>query len=324
MDLKAASVRVSSREMDPSTRREALVELIGRGYMNVDIEFMSDSDDFSTFLWLLPGIVVSSGRAAPISVRSRDRSLEGDFISLSGGFDAPGVIRSAGKEVAGGDGQSVLVRGGDGVSADTQDGWRPRILRFDSPLLRDLIPDVDDKMMRAIPAATPALRLLDAYLPLVCTAEVLANARLAQAAARHLCDLVALAVGTDSDSTHLASRRGLASARTAVIKQWVRRHMTDPALTLSRVAKAHGLAPRTIQELFHRDGTSYSSFLLAERLDHVRRMLFTPSLNGHSISKLAFEAGFNDLSYFNRTFRERFGCTPSDFRAQCRAEQIAH
>jgi AraC-like DNA-binding protein len=33
-----------------------------------------------------------------------------------------------------------------------------------------------------------------------------------------------------------------------------------------------------------------------------------------SISAVAFEAGFGDLSYFNRTFRRRFGATPSDVR----------
>jgi AraC-like DNA-binding protein len=33
------------------------------------------------------------------------------------------------------------------------------------------------------------------------------------------------------------------------------------------------------------------------------------------VSSVAFEVGFGDLSYFNRTFRRRFGATPSDVRA---------
>ena len=31
--------------------------------------------------------------------------------------------------------------------------------------------------------------------------------------------------------------------------------------------------------------------------------------------QIAFEAGFGDLSYFNRAFRRRFGGSPSDIRA---------
>ena len=32
------------------------------------------------------------------------------------------------------------------------------------------------------------------------------------------------------------------------------------------------------------------------------------------ISDIAFDCGFNDLSYFNRAFRKRFGATPSELR----------
>jgi AraC-like DNA-binding protein len=35
---------------------------------------------------------------------------------------------------------------------------------------------------------------------------------------------------------------------------------------------------------------------------------------GRSISAIAFEVGFGNLSYFNRTFRRHFGMTPSDAR----------
>src|SRR5262249_44100849 len=34
-----------------------------------------------------------------------------------------------------------------------------------------------------------------------------------------------------------------------------------------------------------------------------------------SITSVAFDAGFGDLSYFNRTFRRRFGDTPSGVRS---------
>jgi AraC-like DNA-binding protein len=35
---------------------------------------------------------------------------------------------------------------------------------------------------------------------------------------------------------------------------------------------------------------------------------------------VALQAGFSDISQFNRLFRGRFGDTPSAVRAQCRAK----
>jgi AraC-like DNA-binding protein len=37
-----------------------------------------------------------------------------------------------------------------------------------------------------------------------------------------------------------------------------------------------------------------------------------------TLTAIAFAVGFGDLSYFNRTFRRRFGATPSDIRAAAR------
>jgi AraC-like DNA-binding protein len=54
--------------------------------------------------------------------------------------------------------------------------------------------------------------------------------------------------------------------------------------------------------------------VLEHRLLRAYRSLNDPNLTDRSISALAFEAGFGDLSYFNRTFRRRFGMTPSDVR----------
>ena len=53
----------------------------------------------------------------------------------------------------------------------------------------------------------------------------------------------------------------------------------------------------------------------AQGSTRAHRMLTDPRYVARSISAIAFEAGFGDLSYFNRTFRRRYGATPSDVRA---------
>jgi len=45
-------------------------------------------------------------------------------------------------------------------------------------------------------------------------------------------------------------------------------------------------------------------------------MLTDPRFASRSITSVAFDAGFGDVSYFNRSFRRRFGATPSETRAE--------
>jgi AraC-like DNA-binding protein len=43
-------------------------------------------------------------------------------------------------------------------------------------------------------------------------------------------------------------------------------------------------------------------------------MLLSPRFAGRRIAEVAYEVGFNDLSYFNRSFRRRFGLSPREVR----------
>ena len=45
------------------------------------------------------------------------------------------------------------------------------------------------------------------------------------------------------------------------------------------------------------------------------RMLSDPVCASMKISDIALAVGFNDLSYFDRTFRRQFHATPSEVRA---------
>jgi AraC-like DNA-binding protein len=43
-------------------------------------------------------------------------------------------------------------------------------------------------------------------------------------------------------------------------------------------------------------------------------LLSDPRLADRTIGSIAFDVGFGDLSYFNRTFRRRYGATPGEIR----------
>ena len=54
--------------------------------------------------------------------------------------------------------------------------------------------------------------------------------------------------------------------------------------------------------------------MLELRLQKARAMLADPRHDGLKVSDVAYACGFNDISYFNRSFRRRFGASPLHYR----------
>ena len=58
-------------------------------------------------------------------------------------------------------------------------------------------------------------------------------------------------------------------------------------------------------------GTSFVDYLREYRLDMAARLLL---VSDASIISIAEEVGFDNLSYFNRAFKKKYGITPSQYR----------
>lgn len=97
--------------------------------------------------------------------------------------------------------------------------------------------------------------------------------------------------------------------------QAIERRLDDPDLSPARVASAEGISERYLQKLFEGTGSSFSQYLRERRLQRASADLSNPAEAHHSISELAFRAGFNDSAHFSRAFRHRFGVSPREFRA---------
>lgn len=95
----------------------------------------------------------------------------------------------------------------------------------------------------------------------------------------------------------------------------ISRHAIDPDFNLAALAAACGLSRRTVQRLFERNGDTVSGRLLSIRLETAwTRLQSSPGGEDDTVSAIAFDCGFNDLSYFYRTFRARYGFPPGDVR----------
>jgi len=98
------------------------------------------------------------------------------------------------------------------------------------------------------------------------------------------------------------------------VKDYVRRNVRDPALSIERVAGAFGCTKRHLHKVFVGEDTTLSQFIWSERLERSREALSAQRLARHSITEIAFMWGFNNSAHFSKTFKEKFGLPPSLFR----------
>jgi AraC-like DNA-binding protein len=204
----------------------------------------------------------------------------------------------------------MSVEGGVGL-LDGNQFTSTRIPRRD---LLSVCPRAEGRLSEPLLESVHIRELIVRYFTLSAEAAASVDVVGQQVMARHMIDLIALLLHTGQDETQLAMQRGYSAARLQLIQAKVLESLGDNSLTIGSIAQRSALAPKQVQRLFERAGTTFTEFVLEHRLLLARRLLCRPCARQDKVSTIAYAAGFGDLSYFNRTFRRRFGISPSEWR----------
>jgi AraC-like DNA-binding protein len=287
----------------------------------LDMEFTPAADApvrLDCDILALPSAAVVHARNSAMASRWLQPSSARDEVMLTWSeTGARASLRQRGREVMGSDGHAVLTIGHEAVEAQMADGFNPVQLRFDRHMLTGLVPDIEDRLLMPIDPAGSAFRLLAAYVRVLRDLGSAIVPDTAPVVAAHLADLVALTIGGRRDAQGMAAQRGGRAARLAAVKHWTVARLRQPGLRVDAAAAAQGVSARYVQMLFAADGESFSAFVLGRRLALAYRALCDPTGTA-PIGTIAFDAGFGDLSYFNRRFRAAYGEAPSDVRQRVR------
>jgi len=301
-------------------RLTALHNTFGPG-LNMDFTVLDETIEFEVSGQMLPQVGVIHARNSALRARRLDLSLENDDFMLAWSvLPAKGRMQHLAGEVDGESGQAVLMSCADQFTSVMGNGFQPVMLRIARALLMPLLPQAEAALMRPIPSNQAAFLLLRTYLDVLRNYDLERSPEVARAAALHIADLVALSVGTTRDAGAVAAVRGVRAARLEAVKRWTIERLHQPGLSVVGAAAAQGVSPRYVQMLFEMDGMTFSDFVLQHRLAFARRLLASETGMAKSIGTIALDAGFGDLSYFNRRFRAAFGETPSDFRHRVRED----
>jgi len=101
------------------------------------------------------------------------------------------------------------------------------------------------------------------------------------------------------------------SRRVHKVKTFIDAHYRDE-IRLTQLADIAGMSTSSFSRFFKlHTGRNLSEYIIDLRLGHACRLLVDSS---RTVAEIGYSCGFNNLSNFNRIFKKRKGCSPSEFR----------
>lgn len=260
----------------------------------------------------LDGTVSRIVRDAGALARSPDDDF---FMIVNQGASRIGTAQ-LGREATLAQGDPVLFSHGETVDfhIEARGDWIGVVVPRERLCLA--VPDVDGFVGRPLLERKALGGLLASY------AEGLLNLDAASyddTLARHvgttLVDLITLMLGGERNAAELARLRGLRAARLQEILAVIKTRFAEPDFSTDSLAERLGLSARYINKLLFESGQTFAERVLELRLQRARSMLSDVRNGRLKVSDIALACGFNDVSHFNRRFRARFGCSPTQYRA---------
>lgn len=109
------------------------------------------------------------------------------------------------------------------------------------------------------------------------------------------------------------------SRRVRTVKDYISEHYAEE-LTLEQLAGLIGMAPSSFSRFFkQRTNKTLTDYIADIRLGIAARALVDSTKN---ISEICYSCGFNNMSNFNRAFKNKRGMTPKEFRALYKKNQV--
>jgi AraC-like DNA-binding protein len=109
------------------------------------------------------------------------------------------------------------------------------------------------------------------------------------------------------------------SRRVQKVKNYINKNYKEE-LRLEDIASVAGMSPSSFSRFFKlHTGKTLSEYIIDLRLGYATRNLVDTMM---SVAEISFDCGFNNLSNFNRIFKKKMNCSPSEYRENYRKKKI--
>jgi AraC-like DNA-binding protein len=307
------------KHLDDRGRRRRWQEFIEERYGSFDMTFAADRH-FSARIELLGlGPTLIHRFEAPLvrsrrSARDIARDGNGDCMVALNCGRRPVMQRQLGREVEVGPQSLFLLSNAEPAEMLSPGGVRCLSVYVPRAQLVERVRNAEDLIARGIRADPSLICYLRRYLHhLIAAEDEIGHPLVAGHVGTTLLELVAATLESGRDGI-LRRKPGLRGAHLLEIMAAIKSRFDNPAFSPRQLASELRLTPRYVQDLLHEAGTSFTERVLELRLQKARSMLADRRCDRLRVSEIAYASGFNEVSYFNRCFRRRFGATPTHFR----------
>lgn len=311
MDSKVAIFRATTSGLQGKAALDGFREHFGRTILRLE---MMPVDGHAlacdVAIRALPDVAIATGKLSPMR-NHHPEALGDDSLVLAVLQQGHAEFHRRGSATTVSAGEAVLTAGEDAGTFTGHTATRLANIRLKRALLATHV--VDPYAAVGVAINGYALRLLLSYADVLGDAAVTMTPDGRRVITDNIYDLAALTIGGVHDAR--AHLRGVRAARLHRLKADIHKSLAQHDLSITGLAKRHGISGSYARRLFAEAGTSFADFVLEQRLLLAHRHLTDPAQTHRTISAIAYDVGFNDLSYFNRRFRQRYGLTPSDARA---------
>lgn len=313
----STAVTLSTADVPKRDRQDWLREVIGREYVKVEIRPPSEDslfNEMTIYPWEDQRLSVIRSNAISIERPSGEPYLASQdayfaVVLLSGDYS----LEQQGRE--------VFLRPGDLTLYDATRPHRIRgpasfsklIVSIPRRMLNDRIAGIEHCTVLRISGHAGIGAVASNFLRTCASQAGQLSPQEFRALSEHWLDLLTLAVAAvRPEGCNLSRNRSLSLYR---VKAFIDRHLSDPSMDAAMVAREVGLSSRHINALFKDEGTSLMRHVWACRLDRCCKDMRDSTKAGRRVSDIAFRWGFSDPSHFSRAFKQRFGCSPLEYRA---------
>jgi len=130
--------------------------------------------------------------------------------------------------------------------------------------------------------------------------------------ARFLLELMAMSYTTGMAAPDTGS--SITWQRHKSVLHFIENNLRDPELSPASIAAGLRVSPRYLRSVFAPGGEKMSAFILRRRLEECARQVADPAWHAHTLTEIAFSWGFNSAAHFTRTFHEKYGMAPRQYR----------